>query len=183
MGSELNSPIGLRIQQDDADLTYSMEGFIMKHTYSAVTLASIFALVSVFTGWQVVNSKQLPTLLRLESPYSLAETINNIKNTVKARNFRMIREQAVAEGFFLGDENTQFIVYFCNFTEAYKSLQQDMHIGYMLPCRFTISEEDGKVIISALNPAAVKKLAGTKVGTVCDASGDGYREIMEEAIL
>jgi len=155
----------------------------MKHMQSVVSLASLFALVSVFTGWQVVNSKQLPTLLRLESPYSLTETINNIKNTVKARNFRMIREQAVAEGFLPNDEIKQYIVYFCNFTEAFQSLQQDKHIGYMLPCRFTISEEHGKVMISALNPAAVKKLAGTKVGTVCDPSGDGYRDIMEEAVL
>jgi len=155
----------------------------MKHIQSVVTLASLFALVSVFAGWQVFNSKQLPALLRMESPYSLTETINNIKNTVKARNFRMIREQAVAEGFLPDEAINQYIVYFCNFTEAFQTLQQDMQIGYMLPCRFTISKEDGKVMISALNPVAVKKLAGTKVGTVCDASGDGYREIMEEAVL
>ena len=155
----------------------------MKHTYSAVTLISVFSVVSVLTGWQVISNKSLPTLLRLESPYSHAETINNIKNAVKARNFRMIREQAVAEGFLPGKVGQQHIVYFCNFTEAYNSLQQDKQIGYMLPCRFTISEENDKIYISALNPAAVKKLAGTKVGTACDASGESYLDIMEEAVL
>ncbi|HED17071.1 MAG TPA: DUF302 domain-containing protein [Gammaproteobacteria bacterium] len=155
----------------------------MKHTYSAVTLASLFALTSVFIGWQVVNSKQLPTLLRLESPYTLSETINNIKNAVKARNFRMIREQPVAQGFLSGDNKQQHIVYFCNFTEAYQSLQQDKQIGYMLPCRFTISEEGGKVIISTINPAAITRLTGAKAGAVCAANSAGYLDIMEEAVL
>ena len=155
----------------------------MKHIISAVTLMSVIALISAFTGWQVSSNKELPTLLRLESPYSLAETINNIKHAVKSHNFRMIREQAVAEGFLPDSDRQQHIVYFCNFTEAYQSLQQDKQIGYMLPCRFTISKEDGKVIISALNPAAVKKLAGAKVGAACDASGEGYLDIMEEAVL
>lgn len=155
----------------------------MKHTRSVVSLMIVFALVSVFTGWQVTSNTELPILLRQESPYSLAETINNIKNAVKSRNFRMIREQAVAEGFLPAKDRHQHIVYFCNFTKAYQSLQQDKQIGYMLPCRFTISEVDGKVIISALNPAAVKKLAGAAMGTVCDTSGNGYLDIMEEAVL
>ena len=155
----------------------------MNHTRSVVSLMIVFALVSVFTGWRLLSNNELPTLLTLESPYTLDETINNIKNAVKARNFRMIREQAVAEGFLPNSGRQQHIVYFCNFTEAYQSLQQDKQIGYMLPCRFTISEVDGKVIISALNAAAVNKLAGAKSGTVCDASGDGYLDIMEEAVL
>lgn len=155
----------------------------MKHTSSAVTLMSVFALASVFTGWQVTGNKELPTLLRLESPYPLDETINNIKHAIKARNFRMIREQSVAEGFLPNADKRQHIVYFCNFREAYQSLQQDKQIGYMLPCRFTISEENGKVFISALNPNAVKKLTGTKVAAICDSTGEGYLGIMEEAVL
>lgn len=155
----------------------------MKHIISAVTLMSVVTLIPLFAWWQVSDNKTLPVLLRQESPYSLAETINNIKHAVKARNFHMIREQSVAEGFLSGSDRQQHIVYFCNFTEAYQSLQQDKQIGYMLPCRFTISEENGKVMISALNPAAVKELAGAKVGTGCDASGEGYLDIMEEAVL
>jgi len=155
----------------------------MKHIISAVTLMSVFALITVVTGWQESSNEKLPTLLRQESPYSLTETISNIKHAVKSRNFRMIREQKVAEGFLPGGDKQQHIVYFCNFTDAYQSLQQDKKIGYMLPCRFTISEEDGNVMISALNPAAVKKLAGAKVGAACDASGEGFLGIMEEAVL
>ncbi len=155
----------------------------MKHTYNTIMLTIIFILVAIITGWQVIGNNELSALIRVESPYSHAETINNIKNAVKARNFRMIREQAVAEGFLPGGDKQQYIVYFCNFSAAYQSLKLDQQIGYMLPCRFTISEEHGKVIISALNPDAVKKLAGTRVGAVCDASGNSYLDIMEEAVL
>ena len=155
----------------------------MKHNPRAVTLMFAFVFVSVITVWQVSANQEPPSLLRQESPYSLAETINNIKHTIKANNFHMIREQAVAEGFLTGSVNQQHIVYFCNFTEAFQTLQQDKQIGYMLPCRFTISEENGKVFISMLNPDAVMEMTGAKVGAACDASGNGFVDIMEEAVL
>jgi len=155
----------------------------MKHTHRAIAIISAFSVVSVFAGWRFVANEELPTLLKQESPYSLDVTISNIKNAVKARNFRMIREQSVAEGILPDTNKQQHIVYFCNFTEAYESLQQDKKIGYMLPCRFTISEVNGKVVISTLNPAALSKLAGAKSGAVCDNNGDSYLDIMEEAVL
>ena len=155
----------------------------MKHSPRAIVMFSMFAFASVVTAWQISTNEKPPSLLRQESPYSLAETIKNVKHTVTSRNFHMIREQAVAEGFLPGKDKAQHIVYFCNFSEAYQSLQKNKQIGYMLPCRFTISEENGKVFISTLNPAAVNQLTGAKVGAACITSGDGFLDIMEEAVL
>jgi cytochrome c oxidase cbb3-type subunit 3 len=171
------------IKLEDTGLFISKERFIMKHTPRAIFVLSMFVMVSVFSAWQFFINEDPPSLLRQESPYSLAETIKNVKHTVTARNFHMIREQPVAEGFLSGEDKKQHIVYFCNFTEAYQSLQKNKQIGYMLPCRFTISEEDGKVFISALNPAAINKLTGEKVGAACITNGDGFLDIMEEAVL
>lgn len=155
----------------------------MKHTPRAVILFSLLVFASVVTAWQFSFNQKPPSLLRQESPYTLAETIKNVKHTVTSRNFHMIREQSVAEGFLPGENKQMHIVYFCNFSEAYQTLQKNKQIGYMLPCRFTISEEHGKVFISALNPAAVNKLTGEKVGAACITNGDGFLDIMEEAIL
>ena len=43
----------------------------------------------------------------------------------------------------------------CNPSFAYKALQSDNKIGFMLPCNFVIQQkEDGKVEVSAVDPIA-----------------------------
>ena len=155
----------------------------MKETWSLVTLLSMFAIASMFAGWQAANQQQTPIVLKVESPYSLEETIDNIRQAVAARNFRLIREQSLSEGLVPGEAPSPHIIYFCNFSVAYQSLQQDKQIGFLLPCRLTVGEEDGRVFISAINPRAVEKFADTKAAAVCDNIGDGYLGIMEEATL
>ncbi len=155
----------------------------MKETWSLVTFLSLFAIASTFAGWQAANQQQTPIILKVESPYGLEETIDNLRQAVAARNFRLIREQSLSEGFLADADPRQHIIYFCNFSVAYESLQQDKQIGFLLPCRLTVGEEDGRVFISAINPQAVEKFANTKVTAVCDNIGDGYLGIMEEATL
>jgi len=155
----------------------------MKIIGITLLFSTLFGLGFMLTDIRVAIQDDIPTLLKVESPYDLEETIDNAIQVIEARNFHLIREQTLADGILPDDSREQYIVYFCNFSHAYETMQKDKQVGFMLPCRITITEEEGKVYISAINPEAIKSVATTKVAGVCDNSGDNYTGLLEEATL
>lgn len=155
----------------------------MKQIGIALFLSILFGLGFMLTDIRAAIQGDVPTILKVESPYGLEETIDNTIQVIQARNFHLIREQTLADGILPTQDSDQYIVYFCNFSHAYETMQKDKQVGFMLPCRVTITEEDGKVYISAINPEAIKSITNTKVAGVCDNSGDNYTGLMEEATL
>jgi len=155
----------------------------MKQIGITLLLLIFFGLGLILFDMHIGMRDEFPTILKVESPYSLEETIENTIEVIKARNFHLIRKQTLADGILPGQDRDQHIVYFCNFSHAYSTMQQDKQVGFMLPCRVTITEEDGKVFISAINPQAIQAVTNTRVAGICDNSGDNYTGLLEEATL
>jgi len=121
-----------------------------------------------------------------ESPTDLKTTVENIKRAAVGKNFRIIRVQELNQGMVAkGKENThQVIVYFCNFQMLNQALALDPRVGMFLPCRITAIEQDGKVMVYAINP---KRLSGLfnneELDKMCSSMYDTYISIVEEVTL
>lgn len=124
--------------------------------------------------------------LIVESPYSLEETVVNIKQVIIGKNFRLIREQYLDTGFVPeGEENKkQVIIYFCNFSFLNSALNIDPRVGMFLPCRITVVEQDGVVQVMAINPMRLSRIFNNvELNEACHEMRDVYTEILEDATL
>ncbi|HID48895.1 MAG TPA: c-type cytochrome [Chromatiales bacterium] len=121
-----------------------------------------------------------------ESSYDLETTVNNIKDAAVGNNFIIIREQTLDDGLVPpGKENPkQRIIYFCNFAFLNKALLVDPRVGLFLPCRVTVVEKDGKVLVYAINPTRLSRLFNnTELNQMCHEMNDTYISIIEDATL
>jgi len=159
-----------------------------KQGLSDSDLNDVVSYVRSFEKLKFVSKIQddLSPIISFESAYSMAETVNNIKRAATGKNFRIIRIQTLDNGFVPeGKENAkQTIVYFCNFDLLNQSLAIDPRVGMFLPCRVTVVEQKGKVMVMAINPLRLSKLFNnSELDRSCLEMRDIYIEIIEEAVL
>ena len=125
-------------------------------------------------------------IIKVDSPYSLEETISNVKDAILGKNFKLIRTQQVNKGLVENgkENNNQVIIYFCNFNFLNKALAIDPRVGMFLPCRITVVQSEGKVSIMATNPLNLASFFNNKeLNEVCEEMHDIYTELLEEASL
>jgi cytochrome c oxidase cbb3-type subunit 3 len=125
-------------------------------------------------------------VISYESPYSLQETVDAIKRAAIGKNFRIIRVQPLDQGLVEeGKENqSQVIIYFCNFQLLNDALAVDPRVGLFLPCRVTVVEEKGKVNVLAVNPKRLSVLFNNyELDRLCSEMQQTYESIIEEATL
>ena len=126
-----------------------------------------------------------PTLV-FESGYDMQTTIANLKDSIIGNNFIIIREQTLDDGLVeAGKENTkQHVIFFCNFGFLNQALEIDPRVGLFLPCRVTVVEKDGKVMVYALNPSRLSPLFNnTELNKLCHEMNETYVSIIEDATL
>ena len=150
----------------------------------------IVAYVRSFEKKPLSNSAKLietgEAVISMESPYDLKTTVDNVKRSVASSNFVFIREQAlnaglVAEGL---EDTQQHIVYFCNFNLLNQALATDPRVGLFLPCRITVVEQGGKVLMMAVNPKRLSRIFNnSELNEMCDEVTKMYISVMEEAAL
>jgi cytochrome c oxidase cbb3-type subunit III len=124
--------------------------------------------------------------LMVESPYTLEETISNIKDVLVGKNFTLIRVQSLDNGYVPKSEEdpNAVILYFCNFNFLNKALVIDPRVGMFLPCRVTVVEQDGIVRVLAINPMRLSKIFNNaELNEACHEMRDVYASILEEATL
>ena len=124
--------------------------------------------------------------IAFESSYDMKTTIANLKDAAVGNNFIIIREQTLDEGLVAaGKENPQqHIIYFCNFGFLNQALAIDPRVGLFLPCRITVVEKNGKVMVYALNPSRLSPLFNnTELNKLCHEMNDTYVSIIEDATL
>ena len=146
---------------------------------------SLFALACLlaFSCHAAVQSRE-PVVLSYISPHDMATTIANLKRAISNNNFRFIREQTVDDGFTDSPNGKQVILYFCNFDLLHDAFQREKHIGFMLPCRVTVTEVDGRVTIWARNPKYTGALTDrATLRELCDKVKSAYIAVIEEATL
>lgn len=126
-----------------------------------------------------------PTLV-YDSPHSLKKTIETVKRAILGKNFKLIRVQTFDDGFVAKDkvQETKTIVYFCNFGFLNRALGIDPRVGMFLPCRITIVEREGKVLVMAINPTHLSHLFNnSELDKACNEMRGVYEEILEEATI
>jgi len=132
------------------------------------------------------DSSALEPVILFESAYSLEETLENLKQAVIGRNFRIIREQYLDQGLAAeGKEDTRrIILYFCNFAFLNDALAIDPRVGLFLPCRITLVETEHGVQVMSINPKNLSRLFNnSELDRYCQQMHDLYAEIMEDATL
>ncbi len=126
------------------------------------------------------------TVIEAESSYSLEETVENLKDALVSQNFILIRTDTLEHGLVPeGEENpNEIILHFCNFSFLFDALAVDPRVGMFLPCRITVVERAGKVMVSAINPLYLSHLFNNaELDEYCHKMHDLYSAIIEEATL
>ncbi len=124
--------------------------------------------------------------LIVQSPYDLKTTIKNLTQAINSDNFFVGRSQPVEYGLTTPDKANphQIIVYFCDVPFLNKALAIDPRVGLFLPCRITVVEHAGKVMLMAVNPEVVSRLFNNgELNELCKEMHDRYLAIMQEATL
>lgn len=122
----------------------------------------------------------------VDSPYSLEETIENLKQAIENQNFKLIRTDYLEHGFVdEGKENKkQVVLHFCNFNFLFEALSIDPRVGMFLPCRVTVVEREGNVQMMTINPMRLSKLFNNDgLNDACKAMTETYESILEDASL
>ncbi len=125
-------------------------------------------------------------IIEAESSYSLEETVENLKDALVSQNFILIRTDTLEHGLVPeGEEDPQeVILHFCNFSFLFDALTVDPRVGMFLPCRVTVVERAGKVIVSAINPLYLSHLFNNaELDEYCHKMHGLYKAIIEEATL
>lgn len=121
-----------------------------------------------------------------ESPYTLEETVENLKESIIGQNFMFIRMDYLEHGLVEEglEDKSQVILHFCNFKFLYDALAIDPRIGMFLPCRVTVVERDDKVLVMTVNPKYLGRLFNNDdLDEACKQMHDIYSEIIEDATL
>lgn len=124
--------------------------------------------------------------ISMESEYGLQETVENLQRAAIGKNFKVIRVQNLEDGMFPKEEQDtkSIIVYFCNFSFVNRAINIDPRVGLFLPCRVTITERDGVVTLTSINPRYMSRFYNnSELDAACSEMHDIYVEIMEEATL
>jgi cytochrome c oxidase cbb3-type subunit 3 len=124
--------------------------------------------------------------IRMESPYTLEETVENLKEAIVGQNFILIRTDYLEHGLVPeGEENKQqVILHFCNFSFLYDALAVDPRVGMFLPCKITVVEKEGRVTVSTINPMYLSRLFNNaELDEYCREMYALYVAIIEDATL
>jgi cytochrome c oxidase cbb3-type subunit 3 len=127
-----------------------------------------------------------PRIIAAESSYTLEETVENLKDALVSQNFILIRTDTLEHGLVPeGEEDpNEVILHFCNFSFLFDALTVDPRVGMFLPCRITVVERDGKVMVSAINPLYLSHLFNNaELDEYCHKMHGLYSTIIEEATL
>ncbi len=125
-----------------------------------------------------------PPIIVRESSSGMDQTVERLKNAISAANMRLIRIESFDQAFSeKGKENKHHItVDSCDFNFLNQALKVDPRVGLFLPCRFTLTEQDGKVRVMVVNPMRLSAIFNnSELNQLCDQMYQVYVDIIEEA--
>ena len=125
-------------------------------------------------------------VLVADSPYTLEETVENLRQAIISQNFKLIRTEYLEHGLVEEgkEDKSQVVLHFCNFKFLYDALAIDPRVGMFLPCRVTVVQVDGKVRVMTINPMYLSHLFNNnELDDACKRMTAVYRAIIEDATL
>jgi len=120
-----------------------------------------------------------------ESSNGLEKTVDRLKESAAAYNFRVYPSRYLMEGLgYSVDDEKQVVIRFCNFKNMQKFLKIDRRLGVILPCRATVIEkDDGKVIVVIENyKHAVRRFNNAEINDAADELIETMKEMIEESL-
>ncbi len=148
-------------------------------------------VVSFVRSFQTAEPVERPTpglypTYIIESSYDFEETLENLQNAVTGANFRTFPQRFLEQG--LTDEfshnQRQVTVRFCNFKKLYKLINTEPRLGIVLPCRITVIEKEGKVLLIAPNMLLLSALFNNdELREQAQLMDEMVQEILDEATL
>jgi len=112
------------------------------------------------------------------------EAILKVTDELKKEGFGILTEidvQATLKKKIDVDFRRYKILGACNPPNAYKALQAEENIGVLLPCNVVVQEkEDGRIQISAVNPAESMKAVGNQnMGEIASDIADRLKRVID----
>ena len=192
----LNNP-GFQVAASDEmirhTLEYGREGTPMRsflvQGLSEEDINDLVSYVRSFSSKPVVTNHAVGTdspVLVADSPYTLEETIENLRQSIISQNFQLIRTEYLEHGLVEEgkEDKRQVVLHFCNFKFLYDALAIDPRVGMFLPCRVTVVQLDGKVQVMTINPMFLSHLFNNnELDDACKRMTAVYRAIIEDATL
>jgi cytochrome c oxidase cbb3-type subunit 3 len=125
-------------------------------------------------------------VLMRQSPHDVATTVAKVKSALSAANMSVIRAVAFDEGLVdKKQENPKrVIIDGCDFNFLNQALTVDPRVGLFLPCRITVTEQAGRVLVMAVNPKRLSVIFNnSELNAMCEQMHEVYVQILEEATL
>jgi cytochrome c oxidase cbb3-type subunit 3 len=174
-------------------LEYGREGTPMRsflvQGLSEEDINDLVSYVRSFSGEPVATHHTTGTespVLVVDSPYTLEETIENLRQSIISQNFQLIRTEYLEHGLVEEgkEDKKQVVLHFCNFKFLYEALAIDPRVGMFLPCQVTVVQVDGKVRVMTINPMYLSHLFNNnELDDACKHMTAIYRAIIEDATL
>jgi len=105
---------------------------------------------------------------------------------INDHNYTFVRQQSIDSRLVPAGQETRSvrIIYFCNFNLMSRALALDTRTAEFLPCRITLLETAGGVVLMAVNPVWVSnRLGNYRLHDECQKVKQDYLDIMKEAAL
>lgn len=120
------------------------------------------------------------------SPHDVATTVEKVKNAMAAANMSVIRAVPFDEGMVDKklENRKRIIIDGCDFNFLNQALTVDPRVGLFLPCRITVTEDAGRVLVMAVNPKRLSTIFNnSELNAMCEQMHEVYTLILEEATL
>lgn len=106
--------------------------------------------------------KELRYGISVEVPLAFQEAVAMAREVLREEGFGILTEIDVKKTLKekVGAEFQPYIILgACNPALAFTALQDDIDVGLLLPCNVTVREEDGKSIVSVMDPQVMSRLS------------------------
>ncbi len=113
---------------------------------------------------------------------SFKQAIDSIKESLAENNFGVLWEMNIQDK--LKEKGVDFkenfqILEICNPHKAKNVLEENMQVGYFLPCKVAVYERDGQVMIGMPKPTSLLGMMGeTELGSIAEE----VEEVLKRAI-
>lgn len=107
--------------------------------------------------------KDSPIAFQTTSNLSFDETVARVRAALTTEGFGVLTEidvQATLKKKLDVDREPYLILGACHPPSAHRALTAVPEVGVLLPCNVTVSVEDGRTVVRAMDPEAVMGLVG-----------------------
>lgn len=107
--------------------------------------------------------KDSPIAFQTASNLSFDETVARVRAALTTEGFGVLTEidvQATLKKKLDVDREPYLILGACHPPSAHRALTAVPEVGVLLPCNVTVSVEDGRTVVRAMDPEAVMGLVG-----------------------